>query len=173
MVGASLVLGCGDDEPARDQTVFWMSLSANLGQMCSSIRSYSLPDDTARSIITGSGQGERLVDGDDAIVECTVSESGAGQFNVAFDLSSGEIGSFGARGTVSKMPNADGTGTFNINFVTTQFSLEQDGCTATVEEALEGALWVSNLSCPTFGDPRSPSIACTGTGGFILENCSR
>jgi hypothetical protein len=175
VAGVSFVLGCGDDKPARDQAVLWLQMSTGNGQQCSSAASFNLPDDSARStILSGNIEGERLVDGeDDALVECTVTAgAAAGQYEVSVDLAGGAIANFSARGTVTKMPNVDGTGTFDIDFAST-FSLAQTGCTATVGEALGGALWVRNLSCPALRDPSSPSIECTGTGGFIVENCSR
>jgi hypothetical protein len=175
LAGASLALGCGDEEPAKDQTVFWMQLSTSAGQQCSSTASLSLPDETARSVIIGNGQGDRLVDGDDdVIVQCSVAPAAtADQFNVSFDLSGGAVASFSVRGTVNKVPNVPGTGSLDIDIATSQFALNQDDCAATVEEALGGALWVSNLSCPSLRDPSSPAVECTGTGGFIIENCSR
>lgn len=151
-----------------------MSLSPSQGSTCSSARTFNVPGPEARATIIGSGQGPRLVDGDDGRVECNVSNgSAAGEFNVTVTLSSGEIGSLLLRGAVTLAGDAQGTGTFRVDFTTTQFSLTQTGCTATVEEALPGAVWVSNLTCPDLGDPSSPSIACVGTGGFIAENCSR
>src|SRR5688500_2053427 len=96
LAGASLAFGCGDDEPAKDQTVFWFQLSTGLGQQCSSTASLSLPDETARQVIIGNGSGERLVDGDDdVIVECSVTPTATnGQYNVSFDLTGGAVASF-------------------------------------------------------------------------------
>jgi hypothetical protein len=170
-----VVFGCGDDKPASDQAVFWMSLSPAQGQVCSSARTFSLPDDAARSVLTGSGQGERLVDGkDDSFVECSVSEgSASGQFDVSFDLSSGEIGSFSARGAVTMTSATEGTGMVDIIFQTTSFTLRQDGCTATAKAGLEGAVWFDSLSCPGLVDRSSPGVVCNGSGGFIAENCAR
>jgi hypothetical protein len=174
---ALLALGntvaCGDDEPARDQSVFWMSFGQSPGANCSSARTFSVPDDGARSVTTGNGQGERLVDGDDGLVECSVRESGAGQFDLSLNLTGGEIGALSVRGAASKAPNVDGTATIDIDMTTSGFRLTQDGCTATVREALAGAVWLDDLSCPGLIDPSSPSISCTGTGGLIIENCSR
>jgi hypothetical protein len=172
LVALGGTLACGDDEPARDQSVFWMTLGTS-GATCSSARTYSVPDETARTVTSGNGQGERLVDGDDGLVECRVQEAAAGQFNVSLNLTSGEIGALSIRGTASKAPNVDGTATIDIDFRTTGFRLQQDGCTATVREALAGAVWLDDLSCPGLIDPSSPSISCTGTGGLIIENCSR
>jgi hypothetical protein len=175
LAGAALALGCGDDKPAKDQTVFWLQMSTGVGQRCSSTASLSLPDDTARQAIIGNGSGERLVDGDDdVIVECAVTPTAtSGQYQVSFDLTGGAVASFSARGTVDKMPGVPGTGSLDIDIATSQFSLNQDDCTATVQEAIGGALWVRNLSCPALRDPSSPEIECTGTGGFIIENCAR
>jgi hypothetical protein len=170
-----IALGCGDDEPPSDQAVFWMSLSPAQGQVCSSARTFSLPDDSARSVLIGSGQGERLVDGEDNnFVECSVSEgSASGQFDVAFDLSSGEIGSFSARGAVTMTSATEGTGMVDIIFQTTSFTLRQDDCTATAKAGLEGAVWFDSVTCPGLEDRNSPGILCNGLGGFIAENCAR
>jgi len=166
-------VGCGDDKPPRDQAVFWMGFAPAAGNTCASARTFSRPDETARATITGEGGGARLVDGDDdALVECTVS-GGNGQFNVSFNLSSGDIGNVGVNGTVTQSGETPGTGTLDVDFSTTDFLLVQRDCTATVEQAFPGALWVSNLSCPMLRDPNSTSGLCVGTGGFIIENCSR
>jgi hypothetical protein len=175
LAGVGLGLGCGDDEPAKDQTVFWLQMSEGVGQNCLSAASVSLPDETARSVIVGNGSGARLVDGKDgAFVECAVTPAAtAGDYDVRFDLGGGAVTSFGARGTVSKMPNVPGTGSLDIDIATSQFSLGQDDCTATVQEAIGGALWVRNLTCPALRDPSSPAVECTATIGFIIENCER
>ena len=175
MATLSVAFGCGDDEPARDQAVFWMALSPAQGQVCSSARTFSLPDEGARSVLTGSGQGERLVHGDDdTFIECTVSEgSASGQFDIDFDLSSGEIGSFSANGAVTMTSATEGTGMLDIIFQTTSFTLRQDGCTATARAGLEGAVWFDSVSCPGLTDRSSPGVVCNGFGGFIAENCAR
>ena len=165
-------LACGDDEPARDQTVFWMTLSTSLGAQCSSFDTFDVPNDgTARNITTGNGVGDRFVDGqDDGYVECTVEQGGGeGQFNVLMTLSAGDFGNL----RVSGVANGN-QATVDVDFTTTSsVSLSQDDCTATVEEALEGAIWLKNLRCPGLVDPSSPGISCTGTGGMIAENCAR
>jgi hypothetical protein len=170
-------LGCGDDEPARDQTVFWMQLGTALGQVCSSTRTFSLPDEAARNTITNpSDDAERLVDGSDgSLVECTVSEgSAAGAYDFELNLSSGEIGRLLIRGPLTKPAGVDGQGTFDINFNTTSFSLAQQslGCTGTVKDARPGAVWITGLNCPNMSDASSPGVSCTGTGGLIAENCA-
>jgi hypothetical protein len=175
MALAASGVGCGDDEPPKDQAVFWMGFAPAAGNTCASARTFSRPDETARATITGtSGGGERLVDGDgDALVECSVS-GGNGQFNVSFNLSSGDIGNVGINGTAMWAGgDTPGTGTLDVDFSTTDFLLVQQDCTATVAQAFPGALWVSNLSCPMLRDPNSTSGLCVGTGGFIIENCSR
>jgi hypothetical protein len=175
MATLSAALGCGEDEPAKDQAVFYMGLSTGSGQNCSSTRTFSLPDDSARTVVIGTGQGERLVDGDDdSLVTCRVSEGNAsGQFDVTFDLSSGEIGSFSATGTVTMTSATEGTGVLDIIFQTSSFTLRQDGCTATAKAGLEGAVWFDSLSCPGLVDRSSPGIVCNGSGGLIAENCAR
>ena len=96
-----------------------------------------------------------------------------GQDRVSFDLSGGAVASFSVRGTVDKAPGALGTGSLDVDIAAAGVALNQDDCTATVQEAVGGALWVSNLSCTNLRDPSSPAVACTGTGGFIIENCAR
>jgi len=174
LAGVVLATGCGDDKPAKDQTVFWVSLTTALGKTCSSARSFSLPDDTARDNIVNGGGGARLKDGGENIVECTVSEGNApGTFDVSYRVSKGEIGSYSANGVVTMPPGQKtGTGTLDVGFQSTQFSLTQEGCTATVNQAIAGAIWISSLSCPSLRDPSSPAIECVGSGGFIAENCS-
>jgi hypothetical protein len=176
IAGVALATGCGDDKPAKDQTVFWVSLSTSQGKTCSSARSYSLPDMSARDNIVGSGGGERLKDGGENLVECSVSKGTApGSFNVSYTVSVGEIGSYSASGVVTAPAQAGqtGTGTLDVSFQTTQFTLGQESCVATVKQAAAGVIWVSNLSCPTLKDENSPAVECVGTGGFIAENCSR
>jgi hypothetical protein len=174
LAAISGALACGDDKPARDQTVFWIALSASLGAQCSSFDTLDVPNDgTARNITAGNGAGARFVDGtDDGYVTCTVEEGGAdGQFNVDVRLSAGDFGNLSVVGVA---PAAGGQATVDVNFTTTSaLSLSQDDCTATVEEALPGAIWLKNLSCPGLVDPSSPGISCTGTGGLIAENCAR
>jgi hypothetical protein len=180
LTGVAAATACGDDEPARDQTVFWTSLSTSPGNTCSSVKSFNLPDDSARDVITNvnGGGGDRLEDGGDGIVECTVEEgSAAGTYNVSYRISVGEIGSYSASGIVTVTPGqangaTAGTGMLNVDFSTTQFSLGQRNCSATVKQVIPGAIWINNLSCPDLEDPSSPSISCVGTGGWIAENCS-
>ena len=165
-------LACGDDEPARDQTVFWIALSASLGAQCSSFETFDVPNDgTARNITSGNGAGARFIDGEgDGFVSCTVEQgSAAGQFDLNLSLSAGDFGNLSVVGTATGEQ-----ATVDVNFTTTSFvSLSQDDCTATVEEALAGAIWLKNLSCPGLVDDSSPGISCTGTGGLIAENCAR
>ena len=171
LVAMSAALGCGDDEPARDQTVFWMTLSTSLGAQCSSFDTFDVPNDgTARNITTGGGAGERFVDGDGGYVECAVQEANAaGQFNVSLTLSAGDFGNLSVFGVATGEQ-----ATLDVDFTTvTSVSLQQDGCTATVKEALAGAIWLQNLTCPGLVDPSSPGITCTGMGGLIAENCAR
>jgi hypothetical protein len=165
------VLACGDDKPARDQTVFWMTLSTSLGATCSSFDTFDAPNDgTARNITTGTGGGDRFVDGDGGYVSCTVEQGGAaGQFNVTLSLSGADFGNLTVTGVTMGQD-----ATVDVSFTTASgIDLAQDGCTATVKEALAGAIWLQNLSCPGLVDRSSPGISCTGTGGLIAENCAR
>jgi hypothetical protein len=165
---AAVALGCGDDEPPSEQTVLWMGLSETNTQQCSSADSFGVPDDaTARGIIFGSGEGERLEDGGENIVTCRVSESAAGSYDVSFELSVGVIGVFSATGTATPTE-----ATLDVLLQTRDFSVEQDECTGSVQFVNSGALWVRNLDCPDMRTPSSPSVSCTGSIGFIIENCS-
>ena len=174
LLAATGAMACGDDEVAPQQAVFWLGLSSTAGAQCSANKTFALPED-ARTTITGSsGQGERIKDGQDlqgsdTVVECSVKETmkGSGSFNVRVRLSVGEIGNFIATGTLSK-----GSGTADVSFNTSQFSLEQDDCTATVETVVGGAIWVKELHCANMRDPRTPGISCDGLGGVIFENCT-
>jgi hypothetical protein len=162
-------LACGDDEAPSTQAVFWLALSPGQGASCSSNQTYTVPE-TARNTITSSdGVGARIVDSGADLVQCSVSPSTtAGSFDVSLRLSSGEIGNFIASGVLP----ATGSGQLDISLRTPEFSLKQDGCTATIEALnADGAVWVSNLSCPNLRDDNSPAIACNGTGGVIFENC--
>lgn len=170
LVAVSGALACGDDEPARDQAVFWMTLSTAPGATCSSFDTFDAPNDgSARGTTTGNGAGARLVDGDGGYVSCVVRETAAGQYNVSLDVSGGDFGTLTVTGV------ATGTDTTLDVFITTTtaISLEQRGCTATLRQGVAGAIWLQNLSCPDLGDPSSPSLRCVGTGGLIAENCSR
>lgn len=173
LVALGGALACGGDEPARDQAVFWIALSAPPGGgTCSSFETFDAPNDgTARGITTGGGAGERLVDGDDGFVECVVAEgTAADQYNLSLNLQ--QAGDFGSLSVTGVATGADAT--LNIALTTTTaVRLEQNGCTATVREALSGAVWLTDITCPTLGDPSSPGIRCVGTGGMIAENCSR
>lgn len=173
VVGAvSVASGCGDDEPPPDQIVFFLGLSQPAGARCTSSRSFGVPDPSnpvgARTVIFGSGDGERLEDGGDDLVECRVAESG-GQYEVSLELSSGEIGNLGITGTA--VAGAQGA-TLRVNFQTRDFFLGQEGCTGDVQFVNPGALWIRNLNCPSLTDPASPGVSCDGDGGFIIENCS-
>jgi hypothetical protein len=149
-----------------------MSLRPAQGAACSSMRSFELPTG-ARDTLTGaSGEGDRLVEGDDgSLVECVVSNAGGGDnFNVSVRLSSGIIGNFRANGTVS----ASG-GTLDVTFLSTLSgsTLEADDCVATVETVIPGALWIDSLECRGLRDVRSPGALCDSSGGLIFENCGR
>lgn len=169
----SIAAGCGDDEPPPDQTAFFLGVSQATGARCNVARTFGVPDPanplTARTVIFGDGNRDvRLEDGGDDLVECRVAQSG-GSYQVSFELSSGEIGNLGISGTAVAGP---GGANLKVDFQTRDFFLGQEGCTGDVQFVGSGALWVNNLNCPTLADPASPSFSCTGTGGFIIENCS-
>jgi hypothetical protein len=180
-VAANGALSCGDDKPAPQQSVLWFGLGTALGATCSSARTFSFPDDTARDTILGSsGNGTRAVDGSDYLVDCTVKQNPSGaDYNVSLRFQGGEVGNFIASGVLTApaaaaagQSTADTDGTVDISFNTTQFALEERSCTAKVHTLVPGAIWLSSLSCDALKDPSSPSISCRGTGGVIFENCS-
>jgi len=167
-------MACGDDEVPPQQAVFWLGLSSTAQAQCSANRNFTLPAD-ARTTITGNGQGDRVKDGQDvmgsdALVECTVKETpkGSGSYNVDLTLSVGEIGNFSADGVLT-----GNSGTVDVNFNTAQFQLEQDDCTADIEQIIGGAVWLQNLHCANMRDPSSPGVSCDALGGVIFENCAR
>jgi hypothetical protein len=149
--------------------VFWLGLSPVSGGTCSSSRTFNVPETARETIISTDAAGDRIVDSGSDIVICSVSAaSGAeGSFRVSMRLSTGEIGNLSGDGVLSK---ASG-GSFDLNFTTESFSLEQEACVATVETVKAGAIWIRSLSCPNLRDESSPGIACVGNGGIILENC--
>jgi len=174
LVAATGAVACGDDEVAPRQAVFWLGLGSTATAQCSANRVFQLPAD-ARTTITGSGQGERVKDGQDlqgsdALVECTVQESPKGSlsYNVDLTLSVGEIGNFSADGVLT-----GNSGTLDVNFNTAQFQLKQDDCTVDIEEIRGGAIWLQNLHCTNMRDPSSPGVSCDALGGVIFENCAR
>jgi hypothetical protein len=176
-----LLPGCGSDKQAPQQAVFWYGLSTAQGATCSSAKTYSFPDSTARDTIVGTdGVGKRAEDGSDYLVVCTVKQSSAGgAYNVNLRFGGGDVGSFTASGSLTAPAAAaagadavDTSGTLDVNFNTADFALQQTGCTAQVHTLVPGAVWLQNLSCSAMKDPSSPSISCQGTGGLIFENCS-
>jgi hypothetical protein len=171
-IGAAAVVcvACGDDKVAAPQAVLWFGLSTTANARCSSINNYQLPMG-ARATVTGAdGVGERVKDGGDNIIECDVrpATGSTTNYNVSVRFSVGEIGNFVASGVVAEAAG----GTLDVDMVTGSFSLSQNGCTATVETAVAGAVWINRLSCPDLRDPSSPGIICDGQGGMIFENCN-
>lgn len=174
-------LSCGDDKTAPQQSVLWFGLGTALGATCSSTRTFSFPDDTARDTIIGSsGNGTRAVDGSDDLVECIVKQNPSGaDYNVSLRFQGGEVGNFIVSGVLTApQPVAAGQdpvdvdGTVQVDFNTGQFSLSERSCTAKVHTLVPGAIWLRSLNCDALKDPSSPSISCQGTGGVIFENCS-
>ncbi len=151
------------------QAALWVALSAGQGATCPSARSFQLPDGARETIVGPSGQGDRIVDGGEHVVQCRVIPSPDidGTFDLDLRLASGEIGNFHASGTGS-----DAGGTLQVDFSTTQLSLSQEGCTISVDTVLLGAVWIRSLSCPSLHDSSSPGVSCVGNGGLIFENCS-
>ncbi len=173
VAAVSAALGCGDEKPKPNQAVLWLGLSQAAGAQCSSASSFGVPDKaTSRGIIYGNGDGDRLEDGGEDIVNCRVAETAAGQYDVQFEVSAGEIGNLSMSGTATKTSADPGQISLDINFQTTSFSLEQDVCTGSVQYASAGALWVRGLTCNNLRDQSSPGISCQSEGGFIIENCA-
>jgi hypothetical protein len=180
-VAANGALSCGDDKPAPKQSVLWFGLGTALGATCSSARTFSFPDDTARDTILGSsGNGPRASDGADDLVECTVKQKASGaDYDVYLRFQGGEVGNFVAQGVLTApqpvaagQDSVDTDGTVDITFNTSQFALADRSCTAKVHTLVPGAIWLQSLKCDALKDPSSPSISCQGTGGVIFENCS-
>jgi hypothetical protein len=168
VVLAAGVFACGDDKAPPAQTVFWFGLGPARGATCSSAKNYRFPGDDAQQVIIGNGVGARLADGKDGYVDCSVTASAGGKFDVRTHLEAGEIGNFTAQGSVDAT-----SGTLQVALVGEGFSLAQSDCSAKVEKVLSGAIWVSDLQCPLMKDMSSPGISCVGSGGIIFENCAR
>jgi hypothetical protein len=132
------------------------------------MQTFQLPDAARETIIDANANGDRLVDGGNDVVECTVTPADDNNFRLNARVSSGIVGNFRVNGLISPS-NA----TVDISFVptTTGSELEQDACTGTVSTVLAGAVWIQNLRCDRMLDARSPNIACNGSGGLIFENC--
>jgi hypothetical protein len=174
-------LSCGDDKSAPQQSVLWFGLGTALGATCSSARTYTFPDETARDTVLGSsGNGKRVIDGADNVVDCTVKQNASGgDYNVSLRFQGGDVGNFVATGVLTApqavaagQDSIDTDGTVDINFNTSQFALSERSCTAKVHTLVPGAIWLRSLSCDALKDMSSPSISCQGNGGVIFENCS-
>lgn len=162
-------IGCGDDEPARRQAVFWLGLSTTQGANCSSAESFELPANARVTATSMTGEGERLVDRGTDAVECTVRPSENGAYQVQMSIATaGEVAFFSASGVVSETSSD-----LDVSFQTPSFVLEQDGCTATVDTVIPGAIWLRDFRCPMLVDERTLGVTCAGTGALIFENCRR
>lgn len=174
LLAAASSISCGDDEPARRQAVFYLALTTTAGANCASADSFELPEGSGRVTATGmTGEGERAVDSGGTVVTCSVrpAPNAAGSYEVDLSIQTQdtEIGYFSARGVVSETASD-----LAVRLQTTTFQLEQQsGCTATVDTAISGAVWLRDLNCPQLRDERTIGNICTGRGALIFENCSR
>src|SRR3954464_8858142 len=93
-------LSCGGDKTAPQQSVVWFGLGTVVGNTCSSARTFSFPDETARDTVIGaSGNGARVVDGGGDLVECSVKQNASGaNYAVNLRFQGGEVGNFVASG---------------------------------------------------------------------------
>lgn len=172
VVGIMAVVGaaCGDEAPPKAQAVMFFGLSGGSDGQCIVNEQFELP--TGGNAREGAIRGfapkdsPRVVNGE-ARVECTVAAEESGSFEVVFRLSSGVVGNFQGRGSLT----AEG-GEMAVSFAHSAGVVDQDDCTATVGTVLDGAIHISNLFCPSMGNSRSENINCNGDGAIILENCA-
>lgn len=171
LAGASGV-SCGDDEPARRQAAFYLGLSTNQSANCSSADTFELPEGGRVTTTSMTGEGERIVDRGATAVTCTVRAAadapGSYQLALSIQTQDTEIGYFSVNGVVS-----DTATDLDVRLQTTTFQLEQEGCTATIDTVIPGAVWLRDLRCPQLVDERTTGVACSGNGALIFENCSR
>jgi hypothetical protein len=172
--GSSDAPGDAGAELPAAQAVFWFGLGAVPAAACPSGASYQYPSDARATISGNSAEGERVLDGGDHRVECTVRRlaGSEGDYAVSLSFQSGAIGSFFA-GTPSLSSSTTTQPTFDVSLSTAQLSVTQRGCTADVQTVTDGAIWLRNLYCDGLRDPSAPAISCTGQGGVIFENCLR
>ena len=172
LLAAASGISCGDDEPARRQAVMYLGLSTTQNANCSSADTFELPEGAQMTATSTLGEGERIVDRGGTAVNCTVRETpgaeGSYQVDLSIQTQDNEVGYFSASGVVS-----DTASDLDVRLQTTGFELEQEGCTATIEFAIAGAVWLRDLYCPQLTEERTIGNLCTGRGALIFENCSR
>lgn len=160
--------GSSAEQPlAAKQAVLWFGLNAATGATCPATRTYQLPDSARATITSSTAVGERIEDGGENVVECSVRPAGDGMdYDVQLRFTGGEIGNFSVRGTLGVTG-----GELELDFNTSQFGLTQADCMATVTAVTSGAIWLTDLRCPNLRDPVTPGTQCDGQGGLIFENC--
>jgi len=173
LVAAATGISCGDDEAARPQAVFYLGLSTTSGANCSSVDNFELPEGGRLTATSTTGEGERIVDSGGNAVSCSVrAAAGApGSYEVDLTIQTQDtvVGYFRAIGVVSETASD-----LEVRLQTNTFRLQQEeGCTATVDTAIPGAVWLRDLRCPQLVDERTIGNVCSGTGALIFENCSR
>ncbi len=176
----SVFAACGDEKSPPPQAVVFLGLTGTTEGSCLVLDSYGLPEGSdARGTATrgdGPTEDNRLVDGDDgARVECRVAlaADGSGNFDVDFRLVNGPIRNFSGSGRLPAAEDASGELEVTLALSNATTPLEQDDCTAQVGRVLEGAIWISALTCPALADPRTEGLVCNGSGAVIFENCAR
>jgi hypothetical protein len=166
-------MSCGDDEDARPQAAFYLSLNTTAGADCSSANTFQLPEDGQVTATSTTGKGERIVDSGGNTVTCSVRAAadapGSYEVDLTVQTQADEIGYFNVSGVVSETASD-----LEVHLQTDGFQLEQEeGCTATIDTAIPGAIWLRDLLCPQLRDERTIGNTCTGRGALIFENCSR
>lgn len=164
-------MSCSEASAPEPQAVMFFSLSAAPEGQCILNETFELPlQSNARQAATlglSPDEADRLVNGE-ARVECTVSPLEGGSYDVSFRLASGVIANFQGSGLLSA-----GGGEMNINFSHSAGGVAQSNCTASVKKILDGAIHIDRLVCDDMLDRKSQNIHCSGSGAFILENCSK
>jgi hypothetical protein len=112
-----------------------------------------------------------VVDGDNASVKCAVS-GGGDSFSVNAVLSTATMG-FTLQSQAAFGPSG---GKAFVSSSHDQHNLQDPNCDITIVanqgEVKPGAIW-ANFNCPNFGDPTTGEFACTASGKFLFENCSK
>jgi len=121
--------------------------------------------------------GDRITDGDDGDVDCSVTKSG-GSYRIRGSLEEGAT-SFAIGGSVIAVPD---TGVFQSEGATGSVSfyhpnsgnISSETCTIEVLENQEigtGKVW-GNFDCTQSTKEANPGFACNFEGSFIFENCN-
>jgi hypothetical protein len=121
--------------------------------------------------------GDRITDGDNGDVDCSVT-SGGGGYRIEGSLEQGP-NSFSISGSVVEIP---GTGVFQSQSPTgyvgfynpNSGNISSQTCTLEVLESQEigtGKVW-GNFDCTQSQKEANPGFACNFEGSFIFENCN-